>query len=168
MCGLQTVHLRLLAFADQLADKCRRVGWQLSASWLAIVSNRGDEDSRGLWPRNGSGWWLRCCLRVVGEVNQRSRRGARAASFASCRKWTGQACDACWPTTSRMRGSLQRNAYRLPSDSIWAVLQSVAQPPTGDITSQTQWSAKYNLSARTLQLAILREFGKKYDFRISR
>ena len=68
----------------------------------------------------------------------------------------------------KMRGSLQRNAYRLPSDSIWAVLQSVAQPPTGDITSQTQWSAKYNLSARTLQLAILREFGKKYDFRISR
>ena len=43
-----------------------------------------------------------------------------------------------------MLGSLQRNAYRLPSDSIWTVPQAVSQPPTGDITSQTQWSAKYN------------------------
>lgn len=68
----------------------------------------------------------------------------------------------------KMRGSLQRNAYRLPSDSIWTVLQTVSWPPTGDITSQTQWSAKYNLSARSLQLAILCEFGKKYDFKISR
>ena len=42
-----------------------------------------------------------------------------------------------------MLGSLQRNAYRLPSDSIWTVPQAVSQPPTGDITSQTQWSAKY-------------------------
>ena len=37
-----------------------------------------------------------------------------------------------------MLGSLQRNAYRLPSDSIWTVPQAVSQPPTGDITSQTQ------------------------------
>ncbi len=67
----------------------------------------------------------------------------------------------------KLRNSLVNNLHRLPSDTVWAMLKAVSQPPTGEITSQTQWSACYNLSRKTLQLAILREFGKKYDFKIS-
>ena len=40
-CGSSS--LRLLTFVDKLVGKCRRVGWQLAASWSAIVNNRNFE-----------------------------------------------------------------------------------------------------------------------------
>ena len=46
------------------------------------------------------------------------------------------------------------------------LLEAVAQAPTEELTSQTQWSSLYNLSEKTLRLAILREFGKEYKFRV--
>ena len=65
-----------------------------------------------------------------------------------------------------LRTNLAANNYTLASDEAMSLLQKVSQPPTGDITSQTQWSCLYNLSEKTLRLAILREYGKMYDFRV--
>lgn len=47
-----------------------------------------------------------------------------------------------------------------------SLLSSVSQPPSAFITSQTQWSGVYDLKAKTLRLAILREYGKMYDFKV--
>ena len=38
---------RLLAFVDELVGICRRVGWHLSTSWLAIADNRGPMSRKG-------------------------------------------------------------------------------------------------------------------------
>ena len=46
------------------------------------------------------------------------------------------------------------------------LLESVSQPPTEELTSQTQWSALYNLTEKTLRLSILREYGKEYKFKV--
>ena len=46
------------------------------------------------------------------------------------------------------------------------LLSAVSQPPTEELTSQTQWSAVYNLTEKSLKLAILREYGKEYDFKV--
>ena len=65
-----------------------------------------------------------------------------------------------------LRTNLAASNYALASDEAMSLLQEVSQPPTGDITSQTQWSCLYNLSEKTLRLAILREYGKMYNFRV--
>ena len=46
------------------------------------------------------------------------------------------------------------------------LLEAVSQPPTAELTSQTQWSSLYNLTEKTLKLAILREYGNKYEFKV--
>lgn len=63
-----------------------------------------------------------------------------------------------------MRNTLQAKRYTLKEDDAMALLKAVSQPPTADITSQTQWSALYNLTERTMRLAILREYAKEYKF----
>ena len=46
------------------------------------------------------------------------------------------------------------------------LLKAVSQPPTEELTSQTQWSSLYNLTERTLRLSILREYGKEFNFKV--
>ena len=65
-----------------------------------------------------------------------------------------------------LRSTLLENKYSLSADKGMKLLAAVAQAPTEELTSQTQWSSLYNLSEKTLRLAILREFGKEYKFRV--
>ncbi len=46
------------------------------------------------------------------------------------------------------------------------LLKNVSQPPTEEITSMTQWSSMYNLTEKTLRLAILREYADEHCFGI--
>ena len=66
-----------------------------------------------------------------------------------------------------LRSTLLTNNYALKEDNAMTLLQDVSQPPTEELTSQTQWSALYNLTEKTLRLSILREYGKEYDFKVS-
>lgn len=65
-----------------------------------------------------------------------------------------------------MRSRLAANNYHFGASTAWTLLQDVSQPPTERITSQTQWSALYNLTEKKLRLSILREYGKEYNFRV--
>lgn len=65
-----------------------------------------------------------------------------------------------------MRNALLAKRYTLKEDDAMALLKAVSQPPTWEITSQTQWSALYNLTERTMRLAILREYAKEYNFKV--
>lgn len=65
-----------------------------------------------------------------------------------------------------LRSTLLENKYSLSADKGMKLLEAVSQAPTEELTSQTQWSSLYNLSEKTLRLAILREFGKEYKFRV--
>lgn len=66
-----------------------------------------------------------------------------------------------------LRDSLARNNYCLDSEQAMSLLDAVSQPADlKNITSQTQWSCLYNLSEKTLRLAILREYGKTYNFKV--
>lgn len=48
-----------LTNVDELVGNCQQVGRQLPAT--------GGMKSRGCGHENGSGWWLKCCLRVGGR-----------------------------------------------------------------------------------------------------
>ena len=66
-----------------------------------------------------------------------------------------------------LRNCLARNNYCLDSEQAMSLLHAVSQPADlTNITSQTQWSCLYNLSEKTLRLAILREYGKTYNFKV--
>lgn len=65
-----------------------------------------------------------------------------------------------------MRKTLHENNYTLGEAKAMELLDSVSQPPTEELTSQTQWSSLYNLTEKTLKLAILREYGKEYNFKV--
>lgn len=65
-----------------------------------------------------------------------------------------------------LRTTLLANGYKLKESNAMPLLQAVSQPPTEELTSQTQWSALYNLTEKTLRLAILREYGKEYHFKV--
>ena len=66
-----------------------------------------------------------------------------------------------------LRDGLARNNYCLDSEQAMSLLHAVSQPvDLTNITSQTQWSCLYNLSEKTLRLAILREYGKIYNFKV--
>ena len=65
-----------------------------------------------------------------------------------------------------LRETLAANNYKLGASDAMSLLSSVSQPPSALITSQTQWSSVYDLKAKTLRLAILREYGKMYDFKV--
>lgn len=66
----------------------------------------------------------------------------------------------------KLRKDLAANNYELNYNQAWQLLKDVAQPPTKDFTSQTQWSALFNLTERTMRLSILREYGKEYNFKV--
>lgn len=65
-----------------------------------------------------------------------------------------------------MRNTLRAKRYTLKENDAMALLKAVSQPPSWEITSQTQWSALYNLTERTMRLAILREYAKEYNFKV--
>lgn len=65
-----------------------------------------------------------------------------------------------------LRKTLRSKGYTLSGNEAMNLLKSVAQAPSDDITSQTQWSATYNLSERTVRLTLLRDFAKEFKFRI--
>lgn len=67
-----------------------------------------------------------------------------------------------------LRSTLATNNYHFGEATAWKLLQDVSQPPTERITSQTQWSALYNLTGKSLRLSILREYGKEYNFRVKK
>lgn len=67
---------------------------------------------------------------------------------------------------NKLKKELQTNNYKLSTEDAWILLDSVSQPPTKEITSQTQWSSLYNLTERTLRLATLRKFGSYYNFKV--
>lgn len=65
-----------------------------------------------------------------------------------------------------LRNTLKDKNYSLNADDGMQLLKAVSQPPTEELTSQTQWSSLYNLTERSLRLAILREYGREYNFKI--
>ena len=65
-----------------------------------------------------------------------------------------------------MRNTLKAKDYTLTSDEAMNLLKAVSQPPSSEITSQTQWSALYNLTERSMRLTILREYAKEYNFKV--
>lgn len=65
-----------------------------------------------------------------------------------------------------LRTTLFAHNYALRETDAMPLLQAVSQPPTEELTSQTQWSALYDLTAKTLRLAILREYGREYNFKV--
>ena len=67
-----------------------------------------------------------------------------------------------------LRSTLLTNNYSLKEDQAMDLLKAVSQAPTEELTSQTQWSSLYNLTDKTLRLAILREYAKEYKFKVSK
>lgn len=65
-----------------------------------------------------------------------------------------------------LRKTLDEKKHVMKEDEAMQLLEKVSQPPTEELTSQTQWSALYNLTEKTLRLTILREYAKEYNFRI--
>ncbi len=65
-----------------------------------------------------------------------------------------------------LRKTLDEKKHVMKEDEAMQLLEKVSQPPTEELTSQTQWSALYNLTEKTLRLTILREYTKEYNFRI--
>ena len=65
-----------------------------------------------------------------------------------------------------LQNTLSHAGYQLGVQEAMQLLNYVSQPPTEDFTSQTQWSSLYNLSDRSLSLAILREYGSLYKFKV--
>lgn len=65
-----------------------------------------------------------------------------------------------------LQNTLSHANYQLSEQEAMQLLSYVSQSPTEDFTSQTQWSSLYNLSDRSLSLAILREYGKLYTFKV--
>ena len=66
-----------------------------------------------------------------------------------------------------IRNNLAKNNYELSADGAMSLLSDVSQPADlKNITSQTQWSCLYNLSEKSLRLALLRDYGKMYNFKV--
>ena len=61
-----------------------------------------------------------------------------------------------------LRKTLGKKEYVMSEDEAMGLLKAVSQPPTEELTSQTQWSALYNLTEKTVRLTILREYAKEY------
>ena len=97
---------------------------------------------------------LRCVTNFYVSPTMIGRKDGWGSEHGKVRYWT-------------LRDKLAENNYKLSSDSAMSLLSDVSQPADlQNITSQTQWSCLYNLSEKTLRLAILREYGKVYNFKI--
>lgn len=66
-----------------------------------------------------------------------------------------------------LKQTLEDNNYALKANDAMSLLEKVSQKANpDDPTSFTQWSALYNLSQKSIRLALLREYGKEYHFRV--
>ena len=65
-----------------------------------------------------------------------------------------------------LRKTLDEKKHVMKEDEAMQLLEKVSQPPTEELTSQTQWSALYNLTEKTLRLTILREYPNEYNLKI--
>lgn len=65
-----------------------------------------------------------------------------------------------------MREKLLNNNYALKTEDAWSLLDIVSQPPTDEITSQTQWSSLFNLTEKTLRISFLRNYSKQFNFMV--
>ena len=66
-----------------------------------------------------------------------------------------------------LEGTLWLNTYKLTKEQAMDLLKATSQKTKPEEnTSHTQWSALYNLTQRTLDISILREFDKTYSFKI--
>ena len=97
---------------------------------------------------------LRCVTNFYVSPTMIGRKDGWGSEHGKVRYWT-------------LRDKLAENNYKLSSDGAMSLLSDVSQPADlNNITSQTQWSCLYNLSEKTLRLAILREYGKVYNFKV--
>ena len=97
---------------------------------------------------------LRCVTNFYVSPTMIGRKDGWGSEHGKVRYWT-------------LRDKLAENNYKLSSDGAMSLLSDVSQPADlQNITSQTQWSCLYNLSEKTLRLAILREYGKVYNFKV--
>lgn len=72
-----------------------------------------------------------------------------------------------WTRYLDMRTTLLNHHYALDSAAGMSLLSLVSQKrKDDDPTSFTQWSALYNLSEKSVRLALLREYGKVYNFKV--
>lgn len=61
-----------------------------------------------------------------------------------------------------MKETMKMNAYKLTGDQAMDLLKAVATDANPkDPTSHTQWSSLYNLTQKSLDIAILKEYGKE-------
>lgn len=65
-----------------------------------------------------------------------------------------------------LRTQLLSKKYKLSASEAMSLLGSVSQAPGEKITSQTQWSSLYDLTEKSLRIAILREYGKEFNFKV--
>lgn len=65
-----------------------------------------------------------------------------------------------------LKKTLAANNYSLTGSEATLLLREVSQKASDEITSQTQWSATYNLSERTVRLSLLRDFAKEFKFSV--
>ena len=66
-----------------------------------------------------------------------------------------------------LRSSLQSHNYALTPVAAMSLLSLVSQErKDNDPTSFTQWSALYNLTNKSVRLALLRDYSKFFDFKV--
>jgi len=67
-----------------------------------------------------------------------------------------------------LKATLESYKYELTSVQAKSLLESVSQSPNPAVlTSHTQWSNLYNLTNRTVEMAILQEYGLWYQFSVT-
>ena len=66
-----------------------------------------------------------------------------------------------------LRSTLQDHNYALTPEDAMSLLHLVSQErKDDDPTSFTQWSALYNLTNKSVRLALLRDYSKFFDFKV--
>ena len=66
-----------------------------------------------------------------------------------------------------LRSTLQNHNYALTPEGAMSLLSLVSQErKDNDPTSFTQWSALYNLTNKSVRLALLRDYSKFFDFKV--
>ena len=66
-----------------------------------------------------------------------------------------------------LRSTLQNHNYALTPEAAMSLLSLVSQErKDNDPTSFTQWSALYNLTNKSVRLALLRDYSKFFDFKV--
>lgn len=65
-----------------------------------------------------------------------------------------------------LKTNLLAKQYTLTSNEAMNLLNKVSQAASDEITSQTQWSTLFNLTRKSLRVALLRDYSKEFTFNI--